>query len=86
MQIPLLQILRHGTFNDSHHGARVIFCYACINCTDAPMLNQALDYEGKRGIHVEPRAFLTSAPDGGDWSASRPSLLPPFLDVFNHEQ
>jgi len=29
------------------------------------------------GIEVQLHAFLTSALDGGEWSASRPSRLPP---------
>jgi hypothetical protein len=41
------------------------------------LFNWAPRHEGVLGVELQLHAFLTSAPDGGEWSASRPDRFIP---------
>jgi len=44
---------------------------------DVPVLNEVPRHEEVWGMEVKLHAFLTSALDGGKWSASRPCRFTP---------
>jgi hypothetical protein len=58
--------------------------YSCLHCVKDKkvklslcLINEALCHEGVRGSGRMARPFLTSALDGGEWSASRPGRFAP---------